>query len=134
MLSKNPVKPSLIASTMFRRKPTGSRLMSAIAWIALLITLASRSDGKFISRRISVTTTSIDDDDELDQPRERLAEEGEDPHERADRIEQVVERQRVPDPEEDPGDQLERDAEPAPSRPRSAPPPTPMTPDSASWS
>ncbi len=112
MLSKKPVKPSLIASTMFMRKPTGSRLMSAIACIALVMTLASSSDGKFISRRISVTTTSITTHDELDQPRQRLAEEGEDPPERADRIEQVVERQRVPDPEEDRGDQLERDAEP----------------------
>ena len=59
MLSKNPMKPAFSASIMLSRNPTGSRWMSAIAGIVFEITLASRSDGKFMSRRTSVTTTSM---------------------------------------------------------------------------
>ena len=112
MLSKKPMKPAFTASSMLSRKPTGSRLMSSIACIALVMMLPSSSVGKFISRRISVTTTSMTTPTNSMSRDERLAEQLQDAHERADRIEQVVERQRVPDAEEDPGDHLERDAEP----------------------
>ena len=57
MLSKKPVNPGFIAASMFFRKPTGSRLMSSMAAVALAMMLPSSSDGKFISSRISVTTT-----------------------------------------------------------------------------
>ena len=75
MLSKKPVKPAFSAATMFMRKPTGSRLMSSIADVALAMMLASSSDGKFISRRTSVDDDLDDDADELRTSREqRLAE------------------------------------------------------------
>ena len=58
MLSKNPVKPCLSASSRFIRKPTGSRWMSSMACVTLAMMLASRSLGKFISRRTSEITVS----------------------------------------------------------------------------
>ena len=81
---------------MFIRKPTGSRLMSSIACIALLMMLPEQ-----LRREVHQPQDQRDDDldhdaDELDQPRHRLAELVEDPHERADRVEQVVERRACP--------------------------------------
>ena len=57
MLPKKPSNPDFMARTTFFRKPTGSFLMSSMAAVALAMMLPSSSDGKFISSRISRTTT-----------------------------------------------------------------------------
>ena len=90
MLSKNRLKPCFIASTTFSRNSTGSRLMSSIADIAWLRMCPKISGGKFISRRISSTTTWITTAANRMIRLERVAELVEDLVERLDRRQQAT--------------------------------------------